>query len=314
MSLAVVFPGQGSQSVGMGGDFLDGDLARWFDTVCDSTDLPLKKLILQGPPDELEDTRVTQPAVFIVNHLIYRYLKETTSFEPDYFAGHSLGEYNALVCAGWADFEDILPVVVDRGQAMGEAADRVDGGMAALLRIDPEDAENVCRSISHDNNIDGNVQMALYNSPGQIVISGIHPALGVATKEAKEAGALKAVELDVSGPWHSQYMQSAVDPLRESLETVEWSTGLPVVSNVTGDMVQGSPLESLLSQLTQPVRWIRSIEKLLSEGVDTFIEVGPGDALKGMIERIVDETDKDPEIYNTDNLEDTRNLIEELGL
>lgn len=310
MSLAYVFPGQGSQYVGMGEEFLSGDLEVWFDEVCGRTEYPLRELILEGPAEELEETRVTQPAVFVVNELIRRYLNENTDVTPDFVAGHSLGEYNALCAGGWASFDDLLPVVVTRGRAMGEAADRVDGGMAALLRIDREDAEEVCREVTEDEGIEGTVQVALYNSPDQLVISGAGEALRVAVERAGDRGALKTVELDVSGPWHSEYMKPAEAPLGEALEGIDWSTGRSLVQNASASFLEGSPEENLIRQLTEPVRWIESIHRLLDEGVDTFVEVGPGDALTGMIERIIDRTDEDVDVHTTDTLEGTQTVIE----
>lgn len=310
MSLAYVFPGQGSQYVGMGEEFLSGDLEVWFDEVCGRTEYPLRELILEGPAEELEETRVTQPAVFVVNELIRRYLNENTDVSPDCVAGHSLGEYNALCAGGWVSFDDLLPVVVTRGRAMGEAADRVDGGMAALLRIDREAAEEVCRAVTEDEGIEGTVQVALYNSPDQLVISGAGEALRVAVERAGDRGALKTVKLDVSGPWHSEYMEPAEEPLADALEGVEWSGGKNLVQNVSASFLGESPEEGLLRQLTEPVRWIESIHRLLDEGVDTFVEVGPGDALTGMIERIIDRTDEDVEVHTTDTLEGAQTVIE----
>jgi [acyl-carrier-protein] S-malonyltransferase len=312
VSLAYVFPGQGSQYVGMGTDFLDGDLEDWFVDVCGRTNLSLEERIRSGPAEELEETRVTQPAVFVVNQLVLRYLQQNTDGTADYYAGHSLGEYNALAAAGWASFDDLLPVVVARGQAMGEAADRVDGSMAALLRMDTETAEDICQELRDDPDVEGSVQVALYNSPSQIVLSGAGEAFQNAMDRADDAGALKVVELDVSGPWHSTFMEPAEDPLQEALDDVQWSTGDPVVTNVSADFLESSPERGLLGQLTEPVRWIQSVRRLLDEGVRQFVEVGPGDALTGMIERITDDTEYDVDVFTTDTLEQTRTVIEEI--
>lgn len=308
MKTALVFPGQGSQYVGMGKTFLKEEHHQWFKSICDRVDSQLYHWILEGPSDELDETLRTQPAVFIVNELILRCLMEQSAFQPEYFAGHSLGEYNALAAAGWATFEELLSVVQKRGRAMNEAADRVEGGMAALLRIDRARIQEICERVSKDSSVGGIVQIALYNSPDQSVISGANSALKRAIREAEDAGALKAVELDVSGPWHSRYMKPAVEPLREALEGVSWSSGQPVVTNVSAEMLRSNPTEGLLRQLTQPVQWTDSILTLLDVGVRRFIEVGPGDALKGMIERIARKTDHDVVIQNTDTLERTRSI------
>jgi [acyl-carrier-protein] S-malonyltransferase len=299
----------------MGTDFLNNEeRIDWYDSVCERMDVDLKTLIADGPAEKLEDTKITQPAVFLINHLIYKYLRSTADFDPDYFAGHSLGEYNALVASGRAGFDELFPVVVTRGRAMGEAADRIRGGMAALLRIDAEAAETLCRDISDDPEIEGTVQVALYNSPDQLVISGAGNALEEAVDQARDAGALKAVELDVSGPWHSQYMKPAVEPLQAALEAFDWSDGKPVVTNVNADFLEGSPSDGLIKQLTQPVRWIQSIQRLLDDGVRTFVEIGPGDSLKGMIERIAKETEHDVNVLNTDTLDHTEEIIGDLNL
>lgn len=312
MSRAVVFPGQGSQYVGMAMDVVaEGDDA-WFDRICESTDLPLRELMTEGPADQLEETHITQPAVFLANHIVYRYLTEN-DVTAEYFAGHSLGEYNALVAGGRADFETVFPVVLARGQAMADAADRVDGGMAAVLKLDAGPLETLCDEVSAEDSIDGTVEVALYNSPGQIVVSGSMEAIEAVVNRAREAGALKAVELDVSGPWHSRYMQPAEDPLRSALEDIDWNTGgRPVVTNVDAAPLEGSPVSALVRQLTEPVQWIDSVEFLLEQGVDEFIEVGPGDALSGMIGRIVRGTDHDPDVYTTDTLEGTQSVLEEI--
>jgi [acyl-carrier-protein] S-malonyltransferase len=244
--------------------------------------------------------------------LIFRYLRKNTNATGEYYAGHSLGEYNALAAAGWASFEDLLPVVAARGQAMEEAADRVEGGMAALLRIDTETAENICEELRRNPDVDGSVQVALYNSSSQIVLSGAGEAFRKAMDRADEANALKVVELDVSGPWHSTFMETAEDSLREALNDVEWSTGGPVVTNVSADFLESCPERDLIGQLTEPVRWIRSIRRLLDAGVQQFVEVGPGDALTGMIERITEEADVDADVHQTDTLEQTRTVIKEI--
>lgn len=312
MTRAFVFPGQGSQYVGMSMDFVRDSDDEWFDRVCSETDLPLRDLMDDGPEEELEETHITQPAVFLANHLVYRYLL-ANDVEADYFAGHSLGEYNALVAGGRADFEAILPVVLARGRAMAGAADRVDGGMAAVLKMDEKPLRQLCEDVSADESVEGTVELALFNSPGQIVVSGAQAALDVVVERAKDAGALKAVSLDVSGPWHSQYMEPAEDPLETALDEVDWSTsGDPVITNVDASPLEGSPKDPLIRQLTEPVRWIGSIDYLLREGVDEFIEVGPGDSLSGMIGRITRGTEYDPVVHTTDTLEETQSVIEEL--
>lgn len=285
MSRAFLFSGQGSQYVGMGLDFLESD-RDWFDSVEEQLDFDLEELLRNGPGETLERTLYTQPAIFVVNHLIFRYLRDQ-NLEAGVYAGHSLGELNALVAAGWASFEDMLPVVVERGRAMDEAAREAEGGMLALLKADREDLENLCRDISDNQDIRGTVEVALLNNPIQFVASGSDQALEVLEDRARDVGALKAVPLDVSGPWHSQYMAPAQEPLREKLNDVDWSVGDTVYQNVTAqpvDTVQQVE-KGLTQQLTKPVRWFESVQLMEEDGVENYVEVGPGDVVKGMVER-----------------------------
>jgi [acyl-carrier-protein] S-malonyltransferase len=311
MSTAVVFAGQGSQYVGMGVDFISED-REWFTRVDESLEFPLEEYLRDGPAELLARTDITQPAVFVVNHLIYRYLRKN-GLEADYYAGHSLGEYNALVASGRVDLETLLPVVVERGRAMHEAAEQVDGGMAAVLKLDADVLKSICESVSEDDAVEGTVEIGLLNAPGQVVVSGAQPAIDEVVERAKDEGALKAVPLDVSGPWHSRYMRPATDRLRDVLETVEWSDGAPVVANVTArPLGETSPVTTLIDQLEEPVRWQASVDYMIEEGVDTFVEAGPGDSLSGMINRIARGHDTDVDVFSTDTLEHTREILEEV--
>lgn len=312
MSLAVIFPGQGSQEVGMGTDFIQGEDKEWFEDVCSQLSFPLEEMLVEGPAEKLARTKYTQPAMFTVAHLIYRYVSRQ-GLEAEYFAGHSLGEYNALVAAGWASFEDMLPVVVARGKAMDEQAQKVEGGLAAVLKLDPEPLEELCAEISEDPDVEGTVEVALFNSPGQSVVSGSDAAISAVVDKAKDAGALKAVALDVSGPWHSQYMADAQQPLRTALEQVDWTPGKPVVPNVSGELLtSGTPVEYLIDQLVKPVNWVKSMQTLFAAGVDTFVEVGPGDVASGLVKRTARKADASPDVYQTDNLEQTKQTLEEV--
>ncbi len=310
MSLAIVFPGQGSQRRGMGLDFVTGEERQWFQEVNESLPFDLYELLAEGDDDKLARTKYTQPAMFVVSHLIFRYLTQN-GVEADYFAGHSLGEYNALAAGGWTDFQELLPAVVARGEAMDSEAQKLDGGLAAVLKLEPEPLEELCSMISEDESVEGTVQVALYNSPGQSVVSGSNAAIEAVVDRARDAGALKAVALDVSGPWHSRYMAGAVEPLKAVLTEVDWQDGVPYVPNVTAEIhSSGQPVQFLLDQLVKPVRWVETVQSLLEAGVDTFVEVGPGKVLNGLVKRIAKETDHDPEIYRTDNIEQTKQTLE----
>jgi [acyl-carrier-protein] S-malonyltransferase len=295
----------------MGEDFLEVEpLSQWFEEICAQVDFPMRKIILEGPADQLERTRFTQPAVFTINHLIYKYIED--HFGVEVFAGHSLGEYNALVAGDWTTFDDLLPVVKERGRAMDDAANSVNGTMAAILRLDLEELEELCQSISEDPGIRGSVQVALYNSPSQRVVSGSKDAVEEAGNRAKEAGALKAVPLDVSGPWHSEYMEAAETPLREALGRFSFQDGEAVYANVTAQPTNIDDVgRNLIDQLTKPVRWQSIIEELIENGLTRFVEVGPGDALSGMIGRIADRMDKKVDCFTTDNLSETKSLLED---
>lgn len=311
MKTAFVYPGQGSQYVGMGMDLLDEDdrLAEWFHGVCDRLDFPLEERLREGPSRALERTRITQPAMFVVNHLFHRYLTRSR-VDVDVFAGHSLGEYNALVAAGRIGFDELLPAVCLRGRLMDEQAQRVDGGMAAVLKLSPEDLRELCAAINDLDAVEGTVEVALYNSPGQSVVSGSTEAIEALVDRASEAGALKAVELDVSGPWHSRYMEGARGPLREALESLSWSPGQPVVTNVTAsELGEKEPVGDLVDQLVEPVRWVASIRHMMQRGVERFVEVGPGEVLTGLIGRIARDAGADVTVHSTDTLETTRATI-----
>lgn len=296
--------------MGMGTDFVSGD-RDWIERVNARLDFDLLDLLREGPEDRLERTRYTQPALFVVNHLILRYLR-SRGLEADLYAGHSLGEYNALVAGGWAEFDDLLPVVVRRGLSMDRAARSTEGGMSAVLKLDPAVLENICEEISEDDSISGTVEVSLLNTPLQVVVSGALPALDVLEERARDAGALKVVSLDVSGPWHSRYMEPAQEPLREALEQVRWKPGEPVYSNVQAVPVTSvEEVESgLLDQLVRPVRWEETIRNLRDRSTDEFIELGPGKVLHGMTDRIV----SDDEILNryTDTLDHINEWLEEL--
>jgi len=315
VNTAFVYPGQGSQYVGMGIDFLkeDPELAGWFEAVCDRLDFPLRDHLESGPEEILEETRITQPALFVVNHIVHRRL-ERAGVCADAFAGHSLGEYNALVGAGWASFDDLLPVVALRGRLMDERAREARGGMAAVLKLAPEKLQTLCEEVSAEEGIEGTVEVALYNSPGQSVVSGSLAALDELVERAGDAGALKAVPLDVSGPWHSRYMAPAREPLREALEAVAWSPGKPVVTNVSGTVLDaGDPVDGLVDQLVEPVRWVDSVRDLLDRGTRRFVEVGAGDVLSGLIRRVARDAGVDVTIHTTDTLEQTLSTIEAIN-
>ena len=286
MKPAFIFPGQASQFVGMGKDLYGKyETARHiFDTANEIMETDLKTICFEGPEEELKQTYITQPAIYVHSVAVFEILKEK-GFAPSAAAGHSLGEYSALTAAGALTFEEGLKIVKERGRLMFEAGKEEPGTMAAIIGLKPEQVEQVCADVAET----GIVQPANFNSPGQIAISGEVPAVRAALVKAKEAGAKKAVELVVSGAFHSPLMQAAQDGLESVLETVEiQNPQIPVYSNVEAAPVQESSKirQLLVRQLTKPVLWQTIIENMIADGYQPFYEIGPGKVLKGLQKRI----------------------------
>ena len=284
--LAFIFPGQGSQRVGMG-----QDLAAEYDVVAETfaeanqiLDIDVQELCFSGPEDKLTETSNTQPAILTTSIAFHRLLKEE-GVTPDVVAGHSLGEYAALVAAGVLDFEQGLKLVRKRGELMSQADPEGNGTMAAVIGLDAAEVEEVCDQGSEY----GVVEPANYNCPGQIVISGEKEAVEKITELAKEAGAKKAVVLNVSGPFHSSLMASAGEKLADYLEGIEFQQPeIPVVPNVNAELTT-DPAEikaALVKQMSGAVRWEESIRQMINSDVETFVEVGPNRVLKGFMRRI----------------------------
>ncbi|HOK40486.1 MAG TPA: ACP S-malonyltransferase [bacterium] len=299
--IAFVFPGQGSQSTGMGKDLYDNfDIAKKiFDNACEITGIDYKKLCFEGSDEELKITYNTQPAIFITSAAAYFVLKEKNIL-PSYVAGHSLGEYNALLAANVLSFEDALKIVKYRAELMHQAAEQEKGSMAAIMKISEEELLEICKSI------DERVQPAAFNSPGQIVVSGPIESVNKVVSKCKELK-YKAIELKVSGAWHSPLMKSAEEQLKELIERVEFKKPeIPVVLNstakITDDVTQIKT--ALINQLTKPVLWVKTIELLLNEGVELFIETGPSKVLSGLIQKI----NKDINVINFSSISDFENI------
>lgn len=301
--LAVIFPGQGSQYVGMGKDLYErSDIAReLFDRADSILGIPLSRICFEGHEDELRQTRITQPAIFVQSVVLWNLLELK---EVAMTAGHSLGEYSALVAAGALEFEDALKLVCKRGELMQRAGEENPGTMAAVIGLDPQAVGEVCCTAWPE----GIVQAANFNSPGQIVISGSVPGVRRAMELAKERGATMVKELVVSGAFHSPLMESAQTGLRDALENVQMRDArIPVYANVTAKPVQkADEIRSLLSQqLTSPVRWWESVESMIADGAGTFIEVGPGKVLQGLVKRI----NSSVQTVGVDTFEDLEKLV-----
>jgi [acyl-carrier-protein] S-malonyltransferase len=287
---AFVFPGQGSQMVGMG-----QDLAQTYpaarDIFAEADDLlgfSLSALCFKGPEEALNDTINTQPAIFIASIATLRALQnEGWSVTPAFTAGHSLGEYSALVAAGALTFADGLRLVRERGRLMKEAGDRSPGGMAAIIKLDAEALDDICHRTKQETG--KVVQVANYNSPGQIVISGDNEALEMAMQMAQEAGARRVVRLAVSIAAHSPLMAVIADEFRQAIEaTPIQPPQVPVVANITARPLNtvDDIRQEMVAQLTSSVRWVESVEYMIAQGVTNFVEIGPTDVLTSLIRRI----------------------------
>jgi len=285
--IAFVFPGQGSQYVGMGKDLVAkfSYTKKFFDEANASLGFDLSKLCFEGPEDELKKTENTQPAILTVSAMCLEALRSFGKIAVEAVAGHSLGEYTALYAAGSLSFRDAVKLVNLRGKFMQNAVPLGEGTMAAILGLDRNIVNDICIKASSK----GTVEAANINSPGQIVISGKVAGVAEASGLCKEAGAKRVIELQVSAPFHSSLMKPAADSLAEELNKITIKdASIPVVSNVTADYVTsaGTIKELLIRQMTSPVLWEDSIMKMSNDGFDTFIEVGPGKVLTGLIKKI----------------------------
>lgn len=280
---AFVFPGQGAQFVGMGKDLYESNaLAKeLFDKANEVLGFNITDIMFDGTAEELKETKVTQPAVFL--HSVISALCMGDDFQPSMVAGHSLGEFSALVAAGALTFEDGLRLVHARAMAMQKACEKAPGTMAAIIGLPDEKVEELCAAV------DGVVIPANYNCPGQLVISGEVEAVNAACAKMKEAGAKRALPLPVSGAFHSPLMQPAKEELQAAIESTEFHTPkCPVYQNFDAQP-HTDPAEikaNLIAQLTGSVRWTASVQRMIADGADDFTECGPGKALQGMIGRI----------------------------
>ncbi|WP_438965966.1 ACP S-malonyltransferase [Flavobacterium sp.] len=280
---AYVFPGQGAQFTGMGKDLYENSaLAKeLFEKANEILGFRITDIMFEGTAEELKETKVTQPAVFLHSVILAKTLGE--DFKPEMVAGHSLGEFSALVANGALSFEDGLKLVSQRALAMQKACEIKPSTMAAVLNLDDKIVEDICASI------DGIVVAANYNCPGQLVISGEYKAVEEACEKMKEAGAKRALILPVGGAFHSPMMEPAREELAAAIEATTFSTPIcPVYQNVTASAVSDAEeiKKNLIIQLTAPVKWTQSVNQMIADGATSFTEVGPGKVLVGLVGKI----------------------------
>lgn len=288
MKKAYVFPGQGAQFSGMGKELYESnqDAKALFEKANEILGFRISDIMFEGSDEELKQTKVTQPAIFLHSVIL---AKTSPDFSPDMVAGHSLGEFSALVANGTLAFEDGLKLVYQRALAMQEACEVNPSGMAAILGLEDQKVEEICAFIENEIVVPAN-----YNCPGQLVISGSNKGIEIACEKMKEAGAKRALPLPVGGAFHSPLMEPAREKLQKAIETTVFNKpNCPVYQNVstTGVTDVQEIKNNLIAQLTAPVKWTQSVQEMIGDGAEIFIECGPGKVLQGLVKKINKEAE-----------------------
>ena len=304
---SIIFPGQGSQAVGMGKEFFEKHeiVKKLFKEADETLGFSLSKIILDGPKDKLDLTINTQPAIFLISYSIFQVVKKDFNInlnEAKYFAGHSLGEYSAMSCAGYLNFGETIKILRVRGDAMQNSVPKGEGGMLAVLGLKIEDIEKILR----DNQNNFVAQVANDNSDGQIVLSGKTNDLQILSKFLRD-NKIKNIKLPVSAPFHCALMNKATEVMKEELQKIDFKQSKNIlISNVTANEISNiEDLRSLLiTQIEKRVRWRESVLNMINNGVDQFIEIGPGKVLSGLIKRI----NKDIKISSINSQSDIESL------
>jgi [acyl-carrier-protein] S-malonyltransferase len=313
MKTAFLFPGQGAQFAGMGAEIAQSFpvAAEIFDKANDIVGFNLSRICFEGPAERLNSTTISQPAIFVTSAAILEVLKTnpaTSSLSADVTAGLSLGEYTALYAAGLISFEDALVLVQKRGQAMQAAADATKGSMVSIIGLDEDKARQLCAEAA-----EGELIVPVnFNCPGQIVMSGSISACERAEVLAEEYGAIKAVRLEVAGAFHTEMMSSAADVLKEALSNCEISepSEIKTIANINAEYYESSQkiAKGLINQLTCPILWQKCMERLLTDGVEKFYEIGPGRVLTGLMKRI----NRKIKVVNVSSLQAIEGLLEHM--
>ncbi|MBL4763385.1 MAG: ACP S-malonyltransferase [Gammaproteobacteria bacterium] len=309
MTTAFIFPGQGSQSVGMMNDLAAEFpiVQATFDAASEALDKDLWSIVQHGPEEEINRTEITQPIMLCAGYATWQVWREKGGVTPDVLAGHSLGEYTALVVSGAMKFTDAVSCVAERARLMQTAVPLGEGAMAAIIGLDDDAVKAVCKATTEDDNISGIVEAVNFNAPGQVVIAGNTLAVDAAMIQAKQAGAKRAIQLPVSVPSHCQLMKPAAEELLTYLLRIEISPpAIPILHNVTGaTAISPNDIKYALSnQLYLPVIWVKSMKNMIRDGVTQMVECGPGKVLTGLNKRI-DRSVPTAAIINAATLEKT---------